>query len=123
MTDPQARAMTDQPAAVPTPGPWHISKAGHNTVWADGVLVADCDSLDPRHPPADQIEANCQFIAASWATAAERDPLVKALDEAVQRFATIQRAAENGRATDEIAHMTCLSLQRVRAALTEARKP
>ena len=49
-----------------TPGPWHLSKAGHHTIWNDDeVIVADCDSLDPRHPPADQIGANCHLIAAA----------------------------------------------------------
>ncbi len=49
-----------------TPGPWHISKAGHHTIWNDDeVIVADCDSLDPRQPPADQIGANCYLIAAA----------------------------------------------------------
>ena len=119
--------MTDQPHAAPTPGPWHVSKAGYHTIFNDDeVIVADCDSLDPRHPPADQIEANARLIAAAPATAAERDRLLAVNEGLVGALAEARPVVFN--AIDPIDQSAKHETRRrilavVDAALAEARKP
>ncbi len=82
-----------------TPGPWRASKAGHHTIWAaNEVLIADCDTLDPRQPPTDQIQANAHLVAAA--------PLML-------------EALENIENDD--AHMPDTAWELIQAAITKAR--
>ncbi len=77
--------MTDQPAA-PTPGPWTLETVKTSCgichkigpfPWTDTEKNHACIYVDDRmawkYGP--ELEANARLIAASWATAAERDRL------------------------------------------------
>ncbi len=112
--------MTDQPAA-PTPGPYTTDPDFlHEVVLgADGVMVADCNIL-PRDENINR--ANARLFAASWATAAERDRLVKVNEGLVKALEALLRETElagNANADD---YGWPTVIPQARAALDEARK-
>ncbi len=106
--------MTDQPAAAPTPGPWDVDGTGcirakdypYDFVklcspWREGSWENDPEAL-----------ANARLIAASWATAAERDRLLVALEDIVRGSHRCKSPGELMTRAQNIA----------RAALDEARQ-
>ncbi len=89
--------MTDQPHAEPTPGPWFVE---NHKIWHEGGLaciaevfagiLGGSDSSDLSEAQ----EANARLIAAAPATAAERDRLVKALEDIVKGTHRCKSAGE-----------------------------
>ena len=77
--------MTAQPNAAPTPGPWRAKQQrwNHWTIHNQGIKqIATCIAGTSRYQPdIDEVKANVDLIAASWATAAERDRLKAWVDD------------------------------------------
>ena len=145
--------MTDQPAA-PTPGPWEWSIHDHSMATLHGpdmmrdhvLAVGPCRACIERVKDGEwkwgrcttPTETNAKLLAASWATAAERDRLVVVHEGLVKALERIPLSAEschgNGgrhfcphcdRRADNpcaIRHMTGCYVPAVRAALYKARK-
>ncbi len=118
--------MTEHPHAEPTPGPWevatHSGGDGHEIDiqkpngggWflrlSPGYAFAEFP--DPEEVKA-EFEANVRLIAAAPETAAERDRLVKALEDIVRGNQRCRTATQLMAWAQDIA----------RTALAEARKP
>ena len=131
----EARAMTDQPAA-PTPGPyeyhntsinkhfWLISAAmptqRKSAISGSRIRVAEIKHWGDKEPG--ESEANAELLAASWATAAERDRLSKALNDIAKGIVPAKEMPSLEQEPLQFqAQMWAWSQRRARAALDEAR--
>ncbi len=123
----EARAMTDQPAAQPTPGPyeyhntsinghfWLISAAmpvqRKTAISGSRIRVAEIKHWGDKEPG--ESKANAKLLAAAPATAAERDRLKVALKDIVRGNRRCKSPGEVMAWAQDLA----------RAVLDEARKP
>lgn len=137
MTDPRARAMTDQPVAAPTPGPWYWESVKNPGFIPEHTLVGPdvlCRYWHDKPPSADAL-----LIAAAPDTAAERDRLlvknaglVKALEGIPLSEESCHgrggryfcpHCGEYGENPHAIHHNNGCFVPTIRAVLDEARKP
>ena len=115
-----------------TPGPWHVEAPKparfptHRILTATDRYVAEVCIM--AHNPA---QADARLIAAAPETAAERDRLLaenKALREALERFANMDKVGMGNPRLDTIRHAFMVALpeyigwcKQARAALSKAR--
>ena len=143
--------MTDQPAAEPTPGPWEWSVHDHSMATLHGpdmmrdhvLAVGPCRACIERVKDGEwkwgrcttPTEVNANLLAASWATAAERDRLKVVNEGLVTALAAVPQASRDrdggfvcphcfARADEanDMPHDPDCYVLVVRAALVEARK-